>query len=93
MRCRSTGPDFELEINASLADIVLALLMSTRPSANLRALIGQADTIIAAEVQRADFRRRGPSLPALRALDAIHGPLFAPPLNLYPAVALPAGLR
>ncbi|WP_315856507.1 Na+/H+ antiporter NhaA [Rhizobium leguminosarum] len=64
--------------HASLAGIVLALLIPTRPPANLRALIGQADTIIAAEAQRGDVLRRGPSLPALRALDAIHDRIESP---------------
>ncbi|OOG76322.1 Na+/H+ antiporter NhaA [Sinorhizobium sp. A49] len=64
--------------HASLAGIVLALLIPTRPPANLRALIGQADTIIAAEAQRGDLLRRGPSLPAIRALDAIHDRIESP---------------
>ncbi|MBZ9653654.1 Na+/H+ antiporter NhaA [Phyllobacterium lublinensis] len=65
-------------LHASLAGIVLALLIPTRPTANLRALIVQADTIIAAEAQRGDILRHGPSLPALRALDAIHDRLESP---------------
>ncbi len=64
--------------HASLAGIVLALLIPTRSPANLRALISQADTIIAAEAQRGDVLRRGPSLPAIRALDAIHDRIESP---------------
>ncbi|QRM55849.1 Na+/H+ antiporter NhaA [Sinorhizobium sp. BG8] len=64
--------------HASLAGITLALLIPTRPPANLRALIVQADTIIAAEAQRGDVLRHGPSLRALRALDAIHDRLESP---------------
>jgi NhaA family Na+:H+ antiporter len=64
--------------HASLAGIILALLIPTRPPANLRALIVQADTIITAEAQRCSARGHGPSLPAVRALDAIHDRIESP---------------
>lgn len=64
--------------HASLAGIVLALLIPTRPPANLRALMVQAQTIIAAEARHGDTLRHGPSLPALRALDAIHDRIESP---------------
>jgi NhaA family Na+:H+ antiporter len=66
-------------LHATLAGVILALFIPTRPPANLRALTVQADAIIAAEAQRgADVLRHGPSLPALQALDAIHDRVESP---------------
>jgi NhaA family Na+:H+ antiporter len=66
-------------LHATLAGVVLALFIPTRPPANLRALSLQADTIIAAEAAEAgEVLRHGPSLPALRALDEIHDRLESP---------------
>ncbi|MDI7862842.1 Na+/H+ antiporter NhaA [Rhizobiaceae bacterium n13] len=64
--------------HASMAGIVLALFIPTRPPANLRALMVQADMIIAVEARQGDALRHGPSLPALRALDAIHDRIESP---------------
>jgi NhaA family Na+:H+ antiporter len=66
-------------LHATLAGVVLALFIPTRPPPNLRALSLQADTIIAAEAAEAgEVLRHGPSLPALRALDQIHDRLESP---------------
>lgn len=65
-------------LHPTLAGVILALSIPTRPPANLRALTAQADTIIAAEAQRGDVLRHGPSLPALRTLDAIHARIESP---------------
>jgi NhaA family Na+:H+ antiporter len=66
-------------LHATLAGVVLALFIPTRPPANLRALTRQADAIIATEAQHGgDVLRHGPSLPALQALDAIHDRLESP---------------
>ena len=66
-------------LHATLAGVILALAIPTRPPANLRALTLQADTIIAAEaLQGGEVLRHGPSLPALRALDAIHERIESP---------------
>jgi Na+:H+ antiporter, NhaA family len=66
-------------LHATLAGIVLALFIPTRPPPNLRALTIQADAIIAAEVrQSGEFLRHGPSVPTLQALDAIHDRLQSP---------------
>jgi NhaA family Na+:H+ antiporter len=66
-------------LHATLAGIVLAIFIPTRPPPNLRALTIQADAIIAAEArQSGDVLRHGPSVPALRALDAIHDRLQSP---------------
>lgn len=66
-------------LHATLAGVILALFIPTRPPANLRALAVQADTIIAAEAQHGgEVLRHGPSVAALRALDAIHDRLESP---------------
>lgn len=66
-------------LHATLAGVVLAMFIPTRPPPNLRALTVQADALIAAEAQRgADVLRHGPSLPALQALDAIHDRIESP---------------
>jgi NhaA family Na+:H+ antiporter len=66
-------------LHATLAGVVLALFIPTRPPPNLRTLIVQANTIIATEAtQRGEVLRHGPSLPALRALDEIHDRLESP---------------
>jgi Na+:H+ antiporter, NhaA family len=66
-------------LHATLAGVVLALFIPTRPPANLQALMTQASTIVAAEARHGDeVLRHGPSLPALRALEAIHDRLESP---------------
>jgi NhaA family Na+:H+ antiporter len=70
-------------LHATLAGVILALFIPTRPPANLRALAIQANTIIAAESRRSgEVLRRGPSTPALRALDAIHDRIESPAARL-----------
>ncbi|HUD96407.1 MAG TPA: Na+/H+ antiporter NhaA [Woeseiaceae bacterium] len=70
---------YEGGLHATLAGVVLAMFIPTRPPPNLRALTTQADAIIAAEAQHgSDVLRHGPSLPALQALDAIHDRLESP---------------
>jgi NhaA family Na+:H+ antiporter len=66
-------------LHATLAGVVLALFIPTRPPANLKGLVAQANGILAAEARRsAEVLHAGPSLPALRALDAIHDRLESP---------------
>jgi NhaA family Na+:H+ antiporter len=66
-------------IHATLAGIILALFIPTRPSPNLRALMLQADAILTAETRRGrEVMHYGPSEPALEALDAIHDRLESP---------------
>ena len=66
-------------LHATLAGVILALLIPTRPPPDLKALMTQANTIVTAEArQRGEVLRSGPSLPALRALDAIHDRLESP---------------
>lgn len=66
-------------LHATLAGVILALFIPTRQPANLTALMAQANTIIAAEASHSgEVLRHGASLPALRALDAIHDRLESP---------------
>jgi NhaA family Na+:H+ antiporter len=66
-------------LHATLAGVVLALMIPTRPPPDLKALMTQASMIVAAEARQVgDVLRSGPSLPALRALDAIHDRLESP---------------
>jgi NhaA family Na+:H+ antiporter len=70
-------------LHATLAGVLLAVFIPTRPPANLRALAMQANTIVAAEARRGgEALRHGPSLPTLRALDAIHDRLESPAQRL-----------
>ena len=70
----------EAGVHATLSGIILAIVTPTRPPANLRALMAQAEIVIQAEMRRAGdaVMRHGPSEPALRALDAIHDRIESP---------------
>ena len=60
-------------LHPTLAGVILALFIPTRPPPNLTALTTQASAIIAAEAAHgSEVLHHGPSAPALRALDAIH---------------------
>ncbi len=60
-------------LHATLAGVILALFIPTRPPADLPALAAQANSIISAEARHgSEVLRHGPSLTALQALDAIH---------------------
>ena len=66
-------------LHATLAGVVLALFIPTRPPPNLNALMAQANAIVQAEIERGPaVLRHGPSRPALQALDAIHDRLESP---------------
>lgn len=66
-------------LHATLAGVLLAFFIPTRPPPNLDALLAQANAIVNAEAERGDeVLRRGPSLPSLRALDEIHDRLESP---------------
>jgi NhaA family Na+:H+ antiporter len=69
----------ESGLHATLAGVLLALFIPTRPPPSLRALTAQANAILIAEARRSDeVLHHGPSVPALRALDAIHDRLESP---------------
>ena len=66
-------------VHATLAGVLLALFIPTRPPPNLNSLMAQANAIIAVEARHCDeVLRHGPSLPALRMLDTIHDRLESP---------------
>ncbi|MDQ8727627.1 Na+/H+ antiporter NhaA [Bradyrhizobium sp. LHD-71] len=66
-------------LHATLAAVVLAMFIPTRPPADLATLMMQASTIIASEARHeGEVLRHGPSTPALQALDAIHDRLESP---------------
>ena len=66
-------------LHPTLAGVVLALFIPTRPPPNLPALTTQASAIIAAEAAHGgEVLLHGPSTPALRAVDAIHDRLESP---------------
>ena len=66
-------------LHATLAGVLLALFVPTRPPPNLRTLMVQANSIIEEEGKHGhEVLRHGPSLPALRALDAIHDRVESP---------------
>jgi NhaA family Na+:H+ antiporter len=66
-------------LHATLAGIILASFIPTRPPPDFKTLALQADAILASEAlhHREQFRR-GPSAPAMEALDAIHDRLESP---------------
>ncbi len=66
-------------LHATLAGVLLALFIPTRPPPDLRTLMMQADEILATEARHGgEVLRHGPSEPALQALDAIHDRLESP---------------
>jgi NhaA family Na+:H+ antiporter len=66
-------------LHATLAGVVLAAFIPTRPPADLRALVAQAESIMRSEAQHGGEQyRHGPSLPALQGLDAIFDRLESP---------------
>lgn len=66
-------------LHATLAGVLLALFIPTRPPANLQALTAQFSTIVAEEArQGGEVLHHGPSLPAMRAIDAIYDRIESP---------------
>ena len=66
-------------LHATLAGVILAVLIPTLPPANLNVLLAQATTVIRLEDRHADEAMHpGPSEPGLRALDAIHARIASP---------------
>jgi NhaA family Na+:H+ antiporter len=77
----------EAGLHATLAGVVLAVLIPTRPPANLNALLAQATTVIRREESHTgEAMRPGPSEPALRTLDAIHARIESPADKILRAV-------
>jgi NhaA family Na+:H+ antiporter len=75
-------------LHATLAGVLLAAFIPTRPPPDFRALVAQADAILTAEAGHGGEQfRHGPSAPALRELDAIHDRLESPADRLLRNVA------
>ena len=69
----------ESGLHATLAGVILAVLVPTRPPANLKALLAQAATVIHLEDRHTgEAMRTGPSEPVLRALNTIHARIESP---------------
>jgi NhaA family Na+:H+ antiporter len=75
-------------LHPTLAGVILALVTPTRPPANLRALMAQAEGVIRAEIKRAKeaVMQHGPSEPALRVLDVIHDRIESPASKLLRSI-------
>jgi NhaA family Na+:H+ antiporter len=77
----------EAGLHATLAGVILATLIPTRPPANLYALLAQAATVIHLEDRHtSEAMRPGPSEPAMRVLDAIHARIESPADKLLRSV-------
>jgi len=75
-------------LHATLAGVLLAAFIPTRPPPDYGALVAQADAILSAEASHGGEQfRHGPSAPALRELDAIHDRLESPADRLLRTVA------
>jgi Na+:H+ antiporter, NhaA family len=70
----------EAGVHATLAGVILAIVMPALPPANLRVLLAQAESILRAETRLTGdgVMHRGPSEPTLHALDAIHARMESP---------------
>jgi NhaA family Na+:H+ antiporter len=77
----------EAGLHATLAGVILAVMIPARPPANLNALLAQAATVIHLEDEHTgEAMRTGPSEPALHMLDAIHSRLESPTDKLLRSV-------
>src|SRR5689334_1835203 len=77
----------EAGLHATLAGVLLAVLIPTRPPANLRTLLAQAATVIHDEdLHRGEAMRHGPSGPTLRTLDTIYSRIESPADKLLRSV-------
>jgi NhaA family Na+:H+ antiporter len=75
-------------LHATLAGVLLATFIPTRKSPDYRALVLQAEAILASEASHGGEQfRLGPSEPALRELDAIHDRIESPADRLLRGVA------
>ncbi len=75
-------------LHATLAGVILAALIPTRPPPDYKTLAMQAESILTSEAQHGGEQyRSGPSTPALEALDAIHDRLESPADRMLRTVA------
>jgi Na+:H+ antiporter, NhaA family len=77
----------EAGLHATLAGVILAVLIPALPPAKLKVLLAQAEMVIHLEDSHAgEAMRTGPSEPALRTLDAIHSRIESPADKLLRSV-------
>ena len=77
----------EAGLHATLAGVILAVLIPTLPPANLNALMAQAAAVIHEEdLHSGEEMRTGPSEPAMRTLDTIHSRIESPADKLLRSV-------
>jgi NhaA family Na+:H+ antiporter len=77
----------EAGIHATLSGVILALVIPTRPPANLKALGVQAQMILRTEAAfNQNFEHHGPSHRALAMLDALHDRIESPADKLLRSV-------
>jgi NhaA family Na+:H+ antiporter len=77
----------EAGLHATLAGVILAILIPARPPANLNVLLAQAAAVIHLEDNHTgEAMRTGASEPALHALDAIHERIESPADKLLRSV-------
>ncbi|HTO41047.1 MAG TPA: Na+/H+ antiporter NhaA [Rhizomicrobium sp.] len=75
-------------LHATLAGVLLAAFIPTRPPPDYKTLAAQAESILTEEARhRGEQYRRGPSEPALKALDAIFDRLESPADRVLRTVA------
>jgi NhaA family Na+:H+ antiporter len=75
-------------LHATLAGVILAALIPTRPPPDYQTLAMQAEAILSAEAQHSgEHYRQGPSVPTLQSLDAIHDRLESPADRMLRSVA------
>jgi NhaA family Na+:H+ antiporter len=69
----------EAGLHATLAGVILAVLIPTRPPADMKALMAQAAAVIhLEELHATEAMHPGPSEPTLRVLDAVHARIASP---------------
>ena len=77
----------ESGLHATLAGVILAVLVPTRPPPNLEALMAQAAAVIHLEDRHTgEAMRAGPSEPVMQALNEIHGRIESPADRLLRSV-------
>ena len=78
----------ESGLHATLAGVILAIVTPTRPPANLRALMAQAEAVHPGRDAAGGeaVMQHGPSEPALQALDAIHDRIESPASKLLRSI-------
>jgi len=75
-------------VHATLAGVLLALFIPTRPPPDYSALVSQTDAIVAAEISQGTDMRHSFSTGAMRAIDAIYDRMESPAARLLRIVEI-----